>query len=776
MTDIRIYNRALSADEIRLLSKPAAYNFAKCEGDTLKLTAPSVSGVSYAWKNEATGANLSSNNPFTKNAATVADNLTYALDATFNGCVFPNIDTVKVNSINPTPSVSLPQNPQVCQNLALTLTPTVTSGTPPFTYNWSDIAGNIPSPRTLTPSISAIYGVSVTDSRGCKNATTTNISVNPRPVAVFSENNTGLLNKDICQNNTTTLNVTASSGLTPYTFGWSSSLPNSNSVTTPPLSILGVSSYFLTVTDNRGCKSDVSIANITVKPLPIPTATAIPSAICAGTTTTVSASATSGNPPYVSYVWSNNLGSGTSITTPVLTMGTSYTVTVTDNLGCKNIATVPISVYLLPNVSITAQPPVVCDSSTTRLTVNASSGSGSYTYAWNPSVSTTNTYTTPPLRTPTGYSVTITDNRNCKSITTVQIGINPVPKAKAGVNDTLTCAKTSINLNGTITANNAATVAVQWQRRLVGGGSTIIGNSLSIPNMTQTGTYIFVAQNTATGCMSSDSLVIAVDTIHPIFTFGKGDSTRCNYTSDGKITTATTSGRPPLQFKLDNGVWQDSNIFGNLVGGTYNVTVRGRNGCTAVKTVVVPKPTALTVDINTVRNFDYFYEGDVVPMSSKVINVRGGTRYQWTTDPSVNFDCTNCPNPKFTITQNTLVKLVAADAYNCSAQDTMSFYLRKKFDPDIITPGNNDGKNDKLMFPSLENCLIVGDCATRFPNSEITIVNRWGNTVFYAKPYLNDWDGKNQNGQELPGGTYYYILRLNLSQGDIVRGNVLIAR
>ena len=80
------------------------------------------------------------------------------------------------------------------------------------------------------------------------------------------------------------------------------------------------------------------------------------------------------------------------------------------------------------------------------------------------------------------------------------------------------------------------------------------------------------------------------------------------------------------------------------------------------------------------------------------------------------------------------------------------------------------------MFIALDDCLLAGDCAAKYPNSEMTIQNRRGNTVYYAKPYLNDWDGTNQNGQELPAGTYFYVLRLNLSQGNIIKGNVLIVR
>ena len=38
-------------------------------------------------------------------------------------------------------------------------------------------------------------------------------------------------------------------------------------------------------------------------------------------------------------------------------------------------------------------------------------------------------------------------------------------------------------------------------------------------------------------------------------------------------------------------------------------------------------------------------------------------------------------------------------------------------------------------------------------------MNRWGNKVFESeKPYKDNWDGKNMNGEFLPTGTYFYII------------------
>jgi gliding motility-associated-like protein len=41
-------------------------------------------------------------------------------------------------------------------------------------------------------------------------------------------------------------------------------------------------------------------------------------------------------------------------------------------------------------------------------------------------------------------------------------------------------------------------------------------------------------------------------------------------------------------------------------------------------------------------------------------------------------------------------------------------------------------------------------------NTELIILNRWGNVVFSSQNYQNNWDGKDTSGKELTDGVYYY--------------------
>lgn len=70
--------------------------------------------------------------------------------------------------------------------------------------------------------------------------------------------------------------------------------------------------------------------------------------------------------------------------------------------------------------------------------------------------------------------------------------------------------------------------------------------------------------------------------------------------------------------------------------------------------------------------------------------------------------------------------------------------------PNVITPGDKDNKNDELVIKGIE----------LFSANRLVIFNRWGNHVFEADNYQNNWDAEG-----LSAGSYYYVLELTDSNG-----------
>ena len=89
------------------------------------------------------------------------------------------------------------------------------------------------------------------------------------------------------------------------------------------------------------------------------------------------------------------------------------------------------------------------------------------------------------------------------------------------------------------------------------------------------------------------------------------------------------------------------------------------------------------------------------------------------------------------------------------------------FIPDGFSP-NGDAINDLFVIRGLES----------YPDNTIVIFNRWGEKVFDAAPYLNTWDGISTNGlkvggNELPVGTYFYLLDLG-DGSEVIKGTIYL--
>jgi len=85
--------------------------------------------------------------------------------------------------------------------------------------------------------------------------------------------------------------------------------------------------------------------------------------------------------------------------------------------------------------------------------------------------------------------------------------------------------------------------------------------------------------------------------------------------------------------------------------------------------------------------------------------------------------------------------------------------------PEGFSP-NDDGVNDQFVIRGINN----------YSDNTLIIMNRWGNTVFKTEGYQNDWDGTNQQGgniggNNLPVGTYFYILEINTDKSDVDKIN-----
>lgn len=89
------------------------------------------------------------------------------------------------------------------------------------------------------------------------------------------------------------------------------------------------------------------------------------------------------------------------------------------------------------------------------------------------------------------------------------------------------------------------------------------------------------------------------------------------------------------------------------------------------------------------------------------------------------------------------------------------------FIPEGFSP-NGDGVNDLFVIRGISH----------YPLNNIVIFNRWGNKVFEASPYQSTWDGTSSTGvhiggEDLPVGTYFYVLELG-DGSDFYKGTIYL--
>ena len=89
----------------------------------------------------------------------------------------------------------------------------------------------------------------------------------------------------------------------------------------------------------------------------------------------------------------------------------------------------------------------------------------------------------------------------------------------------------------------------------------------------------------------------------------------------------------------------------------------------------------------------------------------------------------------------------------CSGEDSIDLILYD-IDNCVISQGltpNNDGYNDSLDLTFLHDRTGI---------SSLQLFNRYGTLVYVKDNYINEWTGLSKDGNELPTGTYFYVIHL----------------
>ncbi|SFT77470.1 Por secretion system C-terminal sorting domain-containing protein, partial [Lishizhenia tianjinensis] len=533
----------------------------------------------YAWSNTAT-----------TQAITGVTAGTYTVTVTdANGCT----ENASVTITEPTVlSATASVNAHVTCNAGSNgeATVSVTGGTAPYTYNWSNAA--------MTPTITGVtagtYTVTVTDANGC----TENASVTiTEPTALLAST---VVDATVSCNGLSdgAATVNASGGTAPYTYLWD------NSETTTSISGLTAGTYNVVVTDANGCTVNASV--MISEPAVLATTNTIQNVSCYGAMNgMVDVVPTGGTGPYA-YSWSNQA------TTPTITgleVG-NYNVQITDANGCIITQNATITQPAILGASATAVADVTCPSSIDgSATVNPTGGTQPYTYLWdNGETSQTATALSSGV-----HTVSVIDANGCNQSTYVTIGTgNALDNASFAYGNSIYC-KDAVNPVPTISGVNGGTFSATTGLQIdAATGEIDVLNSIS-------GVYTVTYTTNGTCSNSSNVQVTIQDLDNASFNFDQTeycqDYQNPTPTITGALGGTFTASSPNLVINAATGEID----IANSVAGNYSVTYTTNGYCS--------NSSAEFVTINTVN---VATSVDQITITADAI----GATYQW-------LDCDN---------------------------------------------------------------------------------------------------------------------------------------
>jgi gliding motility-associated-like protein len=693
-----------------------------CQGDNFTLTTTNLSGtqVEYMWRTPL-GFFPTQTPSFSVNNSTINNKGNYSVAAMVDGCTSKNsaIIPIEVNAKPATPIINA-NNLMVCEGAAIELSTELITGAK---YAWTGPAGftaSVYNPTVLPsrPENAGTYTVQLSI-KNCLSdlSIPKNIVVNAVPKAPLVKNNS-----PICGDNPASplvLSIVLSSALPGASYGWYYAKTNARiapSASNLNLNMSDLTNYaegnhdFYAITTVNGCSSANSVP------------------------TTVTINRIPKEKPYAGA--SQRVCDGTAIM-----------------LEAKK-PTIGTGAWAVNSIT----PTIISPNSENTEIKNLRTGQ-SYLFYWTLS------------------------NGECKNYTRDSVSIiidTNTEKADAG-RDSSVCGVTSLNLY----AQNPMLGGMgTWSQSAVQEALGVKIQSINTPNSMVTGmvpgnTYAFKWTLNNRGCkdFASDEVIVRVASKNDRADAGK-DFTTCG--TDAVLNAAPPQAATGTWKAEDAGISIASSLLPNTrvnnlkVGKNKFIWTLQNIGCGSYSSdtlfVTYEKSVLAVPDVYEV-NFTGRIDLDVSANDTKPTGFTITTKNlptQGTLMDKGKGVFTYDPSPSFSGEDRFDYLLCSPTCPTACATGTATFKVGANATcqvPTIITP-NNDGVNDAFVVP----CLYTAG----YPENEVSIFNQWGDEVFRAKPYKNDWAGL-YDGEDLPAGTYYYIVKFVLGR-EAKTGFIMIQR
>lgn len=700
-----------------------------CNGTLGSITGITASGtgLSYSWSNGG-GNNLDATNlvagPYTLTVTDGNSCTAIAGPYTVNFIAGPTIDISGIVIQDGT-----------CGNNNASITGITASGTS-LSYSWTNGGGNNIDATNLA---AGDYTITVTDGNSCS-ASAGPFNLTSGDFPAIDESGITITPESCNQGDGSITGLLIVGGTSAFNYDWTNTAQ-----TTLDITNLSAGSYSLTVTDGAGCIVNAGPFTVASAGGPIldETNVLVTDVLCDGTPGAISGIIASGTG--LSYSWTN--GGGNAIDAGNLLPG-NYILTVTDGNGC-----IANSVQYTVNAPI----PLAIDAtnlliSPTACTSNTGSISGlAIVGGINPSPQWDNSATTLDLNNLAAgdYILTVTDDQGCTDNLLVSISMVNAPNidTNAMVITEENCGQTNGTISGIMVNGGTPTYTYSWN-------TVPVSNTIDLNNASS-GSYTLTVTDNA-GCTDTEIISIG-ETGNPIVDATNLVLTQITCTALGSINGLVVLGSGSYTYNW-TGTSQTTLNITDLSAGNYALTVTDIFGCEGNYGPIILNPAS-----GPNANFTWSPGNPDIGENVAFTNTSSGsgiTSTVWLIEGQIITD--ENTNFVFNETGDYSVTLIIQDVNGCmdSLTQIVSVY------DEIIIPNvisvNGDNVNEMFEIAGLK------------PNTSITILNRWGNVVYFSNNYQNNWNGKDNSGADLIEGVYTYLI--NTPDDKIEHGFVHLMR
>ncbi|MBK7339395.1 MAG: gliding motility-associated C-terminal domain-containing protein [Saprospiraceae bacterium] len=241
-----------------------------------------------------------------------------------------------------------------------------------------------------------------------------------------------------------------------------------------------------------------------------------------------------------------------------------------------------------------------------------------------------------------------------------------------------------------------------------------------------------------------------------------GSGVTCFGVCDGKIILSPSGGATPYSYKWSHNATLNSNIADGLCSGNYKVTVTDATGSSAVSNSInISSPGKVSISL---RRISCATDESTADGKYEAL-ITGGTSpytFSWcngeTTSTAIALEDGRCD-------------LSVTDVNGCQSSESFVVCVTSPnaecFKGLLAISPNNDGLNDRMTI----------SCAQDYVNY-LSIFDRWGNLVFSASNYIDQFEGIDNDGNELNEGTYMWVMKVTEgSKNDVYyKGTVTIVK